>query len=415
MRRWKPSAAPGLLAALALSGVVAPGLAHSEEAISLRSGATITPVPVRGPLETAEVRFTDVALHLIGPGSDESFGVALRATVVPKLELFGKEEAVVYLYATCDDAPPAQSGGVAVARVDIGSLTAGRQSQTIVANVAGSAPVPLSDIACAKLAVTCKECAEHASGVIQEVARSLPAVVRDDSAPLDVGPAAVTLFGAPASKSFGLSFDGTVTPTKDMTGKEKLVVNLYAGCSGTAPPAGGTFVGTVEIGELPAGRGAVRPKKVVAEVTSLVPLSGIACAKVAVVCPTCEPPAAQPVELTDYKIRKLDPALDPGVRDFRLDAPSLALVGEPASKSFGTAFRGTVLPTVELTGEETAVIRLYTGCTDAKSPGPNATNVATVELGGLRKGSDRYRVTATKDASAFVPMQDISCAVIDME
>lgn len=141
------------------------------------------------------------------------------------------------------------------------------------------------------------------------------------------------------------------------------------------------------------------------------PLSNVACAKLSVVCKECSDASSRPAA---YSIRRLRLALDPAARDFRLDAPSLTLVGEPASKSFGVAFRGTVLPTVELKGEEKAVLRLYTGCAGDGPPGPDATNVATVELGNLRSGSDRQRLATTKDASAFVPMQDIGCAVIDL-
>jgi hypothetical protein len=41
--------------------------------------------------------------------------------------------------------------------------------------------------------------------------------------------------------------------------------------------------------------------------------------------------------------------------------------------------------------------------------------VATVEFGSLRKGRGKYRLTTTKDATAFVPIQDIGCAMIEME
>jgi hypothetical protein len=280
--RW-PLTAPWHLVALALSAAVAPGTAPAQQATPISSDKAIKALPVRAPLEVAEARFTDVALHLIGAPSSDSVGVSIRATVVPKLDLTGKEKVVLYFYATCDDAPPAQSAGVAVATLELGDLPAGRAARTIITTGTVSALVPLSNVACAKLAVLCKECGEAPS-----------------------------------------------------------------------PPAAAT-------------------------------------------------------------IRRLDPVLDPDVGDFRLDAPSLTLVGEPASKSFGVAFRGRVLPTVNLTGEEKAVIRLYTGCAGDQPPGPNATNVATVELGSLRKGSDRQRLAATKDATAFVPMRDIGCAVVDME
>lgn len=277
-----PSAAPLVLTLLALSRAAMSEVAAADEAITLRSGVAITALPVRSPLETPEASFADVALRLIGKPDAETLGVSVRATVVPKTDLTGKEKLVAYFYSTCDDEPPVRSAGVLVATLDLAALPAGRTARSIVATGTVSALVPVGDVSCAKLALLCQECGE-------------------------------------ASAS----------------------------------------------------------------------------------------PAA-------YGIRHLAAALDPHVQDFGLDDPSLALVGEPASKSFGVAFRGTVQPTVELTGNEKAVIRLYTGCAEP-APGPDATNVATVELGGLRSGSDRQRLVATKDATAFVPLQDIGCAVVDME
>lgn len=278
-----PRAGPRLLAALALAGAVAPGSAPAEERIPVGAFKAITPLAVRPPLETLEASFRDVALYLIGAPDAESFGVSIRATVEPSYDLTGKEKTVLYLYARCDDEPPARSTGVLVATLEVGDLTAGRAARSIVTTGSVGSLVPLSSVACAKLAVLCKDC-----------------------------------------------------------------------------------------GEAP------------------------------------EPAPA-------YSIRRLDPVLDPAVRDLRVDAASLALVGEPGSKSFGVAFRGTVEPTVELTGEEKPVIRLYTGCDAADPPGAGATNVATLELGSLRRGTDAQRLTLTKDATAFVPMADVGCAVIDME
>lgn len=278
-----PITAPRHLVALALSAAMVPGLASAQEVVVISSSKTVKALPVRAPLESAEATFTDVALYLIGAPDTESLGVTIRATVVPKLELTGKEKAVLYLYASCDDAPPAQSGGLLVATHELADLAVGQAPRTIITTGTVSALVPLSSVACAKLAVVCKECIE------------------------------------------------------------------------AAPP-----------------------------------------------------PAA-------YSIRRLDPVLDPGVQDVALDAPSLALVGELESKSFGIAFRGTLQPTVELMGDEKPVIRLYTGCAGGSSVGPEATNVAMVELGGLRRDSGRQRLTVTKDVTAFVPMKDIGCALVDME
>ncbi len=103
------------------------------------------------------------------------------------------------------------------------------------------------------------------------------------------------------------------------------------------------------------------------------------------------------------------------VRDLRFDKLSLALVGEAKSKSFGVAFRGVASPKVAMTGSEKPVVRLYAGCASGKDVGPNATNVATVELGSLPAGKEPTKLTMTKDTTAFLPMQEINCAVIDLQ
>lgn len=268
-----------LLAALAAAP--APGAVRAEGAVRMASDKAIVSLPLRPPLETATASFADVLLHLIGTPGSESLGVSVRATVTPKGEFTGKEKAVLYFYATCDDEPPARSGGVLVATLELADLAEGREAQTIVTTGTASSLVSLANVACAKLGVVCKNC----------------------------------------------------TP---------------------APPAA-------------------------------------------------------------YGIRRLDPTLDPAVQDIRVDDASLTLVGEASAKNFGVAVRATVLPTVALAGGEKLVIRLYTACDSTERPGSGATNVGTIELGSLRTGSDRQRLAATKDVTAFVPMQDIACAVIDME
>ncbi len=265
----------------ALAAASAPGVVRAEGAIRMASDKAIVPLPLRPPLETATASFADVLLHLIGTPSSESLGVSVRATVTPKGAFTGKEKAVLYFYATCDDEPPARSGGVLVATLELGELAEGRAAQTIVTTGTANSLVSLANVACAKLGVVCKDC---------------------------------------------------------------------------------------------------RPA----------------------------PPAA-------YGIRRLDPTLDPAVQDVRVDDASLALVGEAGAKTFGVAVRATVLPTVELEGGEKLVIRLYTACDSTERPGSGATHVGTIELGSLQTGSDRQRLAATKDVTAFVPMQDIACTVIDME
>jgi hypothetical protein len=229
--------------------------------------------------------------------------------------------------------------------------------------------------------------------------------VQESDAPLKVDRAAVALAGDPASTSFKLSFDGLLTPTKELTGKEKLVVDLYAACNGATP---GFFAGAVEVSDMSAGKSALTVRKT-ADATSIVPLSRVGCAKLAVTCASCEPPKPP----AQVGIQRLALAADPGIKDLSFAGLSLTLVGEPTSKEFGVAVDGKAVPKVKLTGNEKPVIRLYADCGSADG----RTNVATVELTNLPKDSTATapaRLTATNETKAFVPMQDINCAVLDV-
>ena len=162
-----------------------------------------------------------------------------------------------------------------------------------------------------------------------------------------------------------------------------------------------------------AGKSALTVRKT-ANATSIVPLSRVGCAKLAVTCGSCEPPKPS----AEVGIQRLALLADPGIKDLSFASLSLTLVGEPSSKVFGVAVDGKAVPKVKTSGNETpVVIRLYTGCGSAngKDRGPDATNVATVELTNLPKDSNApAKLTATKETTAFVPMQDINCAVLDV-
>jgi hypothetical protein len=383
-------------AALALLVTATPAWAQPQDTV-IRS----LPVPV--PVDDATAKMTDVAVHLVGAPSTTKFGLSVRATIAPKAGFTGKERPVVYLYASCDNEPPARTSGVPVAVVALGAVDAGEAAQTVITTATGEALLPSASIACAKLAVACKDCGEPPPPRPTNVELTLP--VQDSKAPLTIDHAAVTLAGESGSKSFKLSFDGLLTPTKELTGKEKLLVDLYAACNGANP---GFFAGAVEVSDLAAGKSARQVKKT-ADATSIVPLSRVGCAKLDVTCAACEP-QKPPAEAG---IQRLALA-DPGIRDLKFDGLSLALVGEPTSKDFGVAVDGEAVPGVKLTGDEKPVIRLYTGCAGAD----RKTNVATVGLTNLPKDSavDKpVKLTATIEAKAFVPMQDINCAALDVQ
>jgi hypothetical protein len=404
---WRSITLSGFLAALA-TAVLAQ--AQPKDPTLSSSGVAIRSLPASAVIDVATARVSDIAVHLVGTPSATKFGLSVRATITPKDGFTGKERPVVYLYPSCDNEPPARTGDVPVAVVTLGALDAGDAAQTVITTATGEALLPSAGIACAKLAVVCKDCGEPPTPRPTNVEQPLPSPVQESDAPLKIDRAAVTLAGESGSKSFNLSFDGLLTPTKELTGKEKLVVDLYAACNGATP---GFFAGAVEVSDLPADKSALTVRKTAAA-TSIVPLSRVGCAKLDVTCASCEPPKP-PAEVG---IEKLALA-DPGIKDLSFKDLSLTLVGEPTSKEFGVAVDGKAVPAVRTTGSEKPVIRLYTGCAtgNGKDRGPDATNVATAELTNLPKDATSttpVKLTAINKTEAFVPMQDINCAVLDV-
>jgi hypothetical protein len=378
--------------------------AQPQDTTLSSSGVAIRSLSVPVPIDDATAKMTDVAVHLVAAPSATKFGLSVRATITPKAGFTGKERPVVYLFASCDNEPPARTGDVPVAVVALGALEAGDAAQTVITTATGEALLPSAGIACSKFAVVCKDCGEPPTRAPRNVEQMLPGAVQESDAPLNVDRAAVALAGEPASTSFKLSFDGLLTPTKELTGKEKLVVDLYAACNGATP---GFFAGAVEVSDMSAGKSALTVRKT-ADATSIVPLSRVGCAKLAVTCASCEPPKP-PAEVGIQRLA----LTDPGIKDLSFAGLSLTLVGEPSSKVFGVAVDGKAVPKVKTSGNETpVVVRLYTGCGSADGK----TNVATVELTNLPKDSNApTKLTATKETTAFVPMQDINCAVLDVQ
>jgi hypothetical protein len=407
---WRSITACSFPAVLVLFLTAAPAWAQPQNTTLSSAEVAIRPLPVSVPIDDTTAKVTEVAVHLVGAPSATKFGLSVRATITPESGFTGKERPIVYLYPSCDTEPPVRTRDVPVAVVALGALEAGDAGQTVITTTTGEALVPSAGITCAKLAVVCKDCGDPPTRTPKSVEQTLPSAVKERDAPLEVDHSAVTLAGDPASTSFKLSFDGLLTPTKELTGKEKLVVDLYAACTGATP---GFFAGAVEVSDLAAGKSALTVRKT-ADATSIVPLSRVGCAKLDVTCASCEPP--NPPAKTG--IQRLALA-DPGIRNLRFDGLSLAVVGDSTSKEFGVAVDGTATATVKTTGNEKPIIRLYAGCAsdDGKKRGPNATNVATVELTNLPKDSvDKpVKLTATNKTEAFVPMEDINCAVLDVQ
>lgn len=215
----------------------------------------------------------------------------------------------------------------------------------------------------------------------------------------------INLIGEPDSKSFGVSFTGTLAPQALVTGNEKLFAYLYLDCDGRKPDAR-VAVGTVELGALKQGRGDTTVFAT-ADVTAFAPLANVNCASLAI--RTDEPDKAPYVvkTFTEKEIIVAD--------DVMVVNATVSLIGEPESKSFGVSYRGTLTPAIEMTGEETLVVHLYMKCDNKPPSETSAITVGTATIGEVRKGRDPSFRIVTGDVSAFVPLKDVECAKLRLQ
>jgi hypothetical protein len=217
--------------------------------------------------------------------------------------------------------------------------------------------------------------------------------------------ATVSLIGEPTAKTFGLSYQGTLEPNAKMTGTEKLLIYLYAACDDKALTGTTAInVGTIDIGTLKKGRQVSTTK----EASALVPLSDVECAAIGMNAGEAEGAADKSYVVKTFAIA------DRGDLPGKLVDATVSLIGEPASKTFTLSYQGTFTPKVDMTGKETLVIYLDMNC-DGQSPtGARAINVATIDIGTLKKGRQVSTLRATKDATVPVPLSDVGCAAIGM-
>jgi hypothetical protein len=92
----------------------------------------------------------------------------------------------------------------------------------------------------------------------------------------------VNLVGELDSKSFGLSYRGTLAPETELLGTEKLVGYFYLKCDDDSPSeTKGTLVGSVTIADIKPGRDDYT-LIVTADASAYVPLKNVECVKVGV-------------------------------------------------------------------------------------------------------------------------------------
>ncbi len=235
--------------------------------------------------------------------------------------------------------------------------------------------------------------------------QSFSSVYGSDALPSPLGGGMVSLIGEAESKTFGVSFNGTLTSSASLTGKEKLVASLYIKCDGQAPGSRVT-VGTVDLGVLKPAQPA-RAVMAIGEATAFVPLASIKCVSLAL---RIDEPDKPPFIVKTFTEENIEIAQDVKVLNSKV-----SLIGEPESKSFGISYRGTVESAIELSGDATVVAHLYMKC-DTKPPSEtSAIHVGTAKIGEAPKGRGESRRIMSADVTAFVPLREVECVKLGLQ
>jgi hypothetical protein len=107
-------------------------------------------------------------------------------------------------------------------------------------------------------------------------------ISESDLRDIKVTDSTISLIGDPASKDFGLSYRGTVSPEVELKEDQNLRVYLYATCDEKSPSeTKGIHVGIVTVGTLKQNNSASTLITTV-ETRALVPLGNTQCAKLGV-------------------------------------------------------------------------------------------------------------------------------------
>jgi hypothetical protein len=158
---------------------------------------------------TATGKLVDATVSLIGEPAAETFGLSYQGTFAPAIEMTGKETLVIYLYMKCDDQSPTGARAINVGTIDIGTLKRGREVSTLRATKDATALVPLSDVGCATIGMNAGDAEDAADK--SYVVKTFAIADRGDL-PGKLVDASVSLIGEPTAKTFGLSYQGTLTP-----------------------------------------------------------------------------------------------------------------------------------------------------------------------------------------------------------
>jgi len=235
--------------------------------------------------------------------------------------------------------------------------------------------------------------------------QSFSSVYGSDALPSPLGGGMVSLIGEAESKTFGVSFNGTLTSSASLTGKEKLVASLYIKCDGQAPGSRVT-VGTVDLGVLKPAQPA-RAVMAIGEATAFVPLATIKCVSLAL---RIDEPDKPPFIVKTFTEENIEIA-----QDVKVLNSTVSLIGEPESKSFGVSYRGTLESAIELRGEEKLVAHLYIKCDNDSPNTTSATHVGTAKISEVPKGRGVSLQIVTADVTAFVPLREVECVKLGLQ
>ncbi|MCE7976031.1 MAG: hypothetical protein DYH03_02440 [Nitrospira sp. NTP1] len=237
------------------------------------------------------------------------------------------------------------------------------------------------------------------------VVASFSSIYGSTALPSPLGGGTVSLVGEPDSKTFGVSFNGTLTASASLTGKEKLVASLYIKCDGQEPGSRVT-VGTVDLGVLKPAQPA-RAVMAIGEATAFVPLASIKCVSLAL---RIDEPDKTPSFVKTFTNNEIEIAEDVTVLN-----STVRLIGEPDSKSFGLSYRGTLQSAIELSGDATLVAHLYMKCENDSPDTTSAIHVGTAKMGEVPKGRGESLRIMSADVTAFVPLREVECIKLGLQ
>ncbi len=237
------------------------------------------------------------------------------------------------------------------------------------------------------------------------VVASFSSIYGSTALPNPLGGGTVSLIGEADSKTFGVSFNGTLTASASLTGKEKLVASLYIKCDGQEPGSRVT-VGTVDLGTLKPAQPA-RAVMAIGEATAFVPLASVKCVSLVI---RSDEPDKPPFIVKTFTEKEIQVA-----RDVKVQDSTISLIGEPDSKSFGASYRGTLSSEIELSGDATLVAHLYMKCDTKPQSETSAIHVGTAKIVEAPKGrGESLRIMGT-EVTAFVPLREVECVKLGLQ